>query len=119
MTLKQMYTSVQMPCCVCQVTIPENGQSFALIYSIEDPGNANSPVGGVGIQVMGPDDGYICQFSKDIKPFWASRHNLELGAVLKPSPTASSRKQLRAPVSEVSTLFSASPCELLIVSWGL
>eukprot|EP00878_Enallax_costatus_P029304 GHUV01031756.1.p1 GENE.GHUV01031756.1~~GHUV01031756.1.p1 ORF type:complete len:461 (+),score=103.09 GHUV01031756.1:601-1983(+) len=98
-----------------KVTIPENGQSFALIYSIEDPGNANSPVGGVGIQVMGPDDGYICQFSKDIKPFWASRHNLELGAVLKPSPTASSRKQLRAPVSEaefstaVEQGFQASP----------
>lgn len=44
-----------------QVTIPENGQSFALIYSIEDPADPRSPVGGVGAQVMGPDDGYICQ----------------------------------------------------------
>jgi len=34
-----------------QVTIPENGQSFALIYSIEDPGDPSSPVGGVGVQV--------------------------------------------------------------------
>lgn len=34
-----------------QVTIPENGQSFCLIYSIEDPGDPNSPVGGVGAQV--------------------------------------------------------------------
>jgi hypothetical protein len=35
-----------------QVTIPENGQSFALIYSIEDPGDPSSPVGGLGVQVM-------------------------------------------------------------------
>jgi hypothetical protein len=48
-----------------QVTIPENGQSFALIYSIEDPADPRSPVGGVGAQVMGPDDGYICQVGQD------------------------------------------------------
>lgn len=83
------------------MTIPENGQSFALIYSIEDPGNSSSPIGGIGVQVMGPDDGYICQHSKDIRPFWASRHKLELGAVLKYRNTASSSRQLRGPVSEV------------------
>lgn len=65
-----------------QVTIPENGQSFALIYSIEDP-LANTPQAGVGLQVMGPNDGYICQFSKDVRTFWASRNSLELGATFQ------------------------------------
>lgn len=84
-----------------KVTIPENGQSFALIYSIEDPGDPSSPVGGVGVQVMGPDDGYICQFSKDVGTFWASRNNLELGATFKQATT----RRLRQPVSEAE--FSA------------
>uniref|UniRef100_A0A383VS04 Tocopherol cyclase n=1 Tax=Tetradesmus obliquus TaxID=3088 RepID=A0A383VS04_TETOB len=98
-----------------KVTIPENGQSFALIYSIEDPSNPSSPVGGVGVQVMGPDDGYICQFSRDTEPFWASRHNLELGATLKPKPTAAGQRQLRRPVPQaefsaaVEQGFQASP----------
>lgn len=84
---------------IVQVTIPENGQSFALIYSIEDPGDPRSPVGGVGVQVMGPDDGYICQFSKDVSPFWASRNTLELGSSFRQRST----RRLREPVSEVRT----------------
>ncbi|KAF6251155.1 tocopherol cyclase-domain-containing protein [Scenedesmus sp. NREL 46B-D3] len=98
-----------------KVTIPENGQSFALIYSVEDPSNPSSPVGGVGVQVMGPDDGYICQFSRDTEVFWASRHNLELGATLTAKPTAAGRRRLRRPVPEtefnaaVEQGFQASP----------
>jgi hypothetical protein len=42
-------------CCslaVCrQVTIPETGQSFALIFSVEDPHNSGGPLSGVGVQV--------------------------------------------------------------------
>jgi hypothetical protein len=34
-----------------QVTIPENGQSFALIYSVEDPSNPSAATAGVGVQV--------------------------------------------------------------------
>jgi hypothetical protein len=89
------------------VTIPENGQSFALIYSVEDPSNPSSPVGGVGVQVMGPDDGYICQFNRDTDAFWASRHNLELGATLKAKPTAAEQRRLRQPVSQVWTHLAA------------
>eukprot|EP00879_Flechtneria_rotunda_P016277 GHRR01017030.1.p1 GENE.GHRR01017030.1~~GHRR01017030.1.p1 ORF type:complete len:251 (+),score=65.45 GHRR01017030.1:173-925(+) len=88
-----------------KVTIPENGQSFALIYSIEDPANLNSPVGGIGVQVMGPDDGYICQFNRNTDPFWASRHRLELGAVFKQRPTTAGRPLLRQPVPQAE--FSA------------
>ncbi|KAI8472481.1 MAG: tocopherol cyclase-domain-containing protein [Monoraphidium minutum] len=71
-----------------KVTIPENGQSFALIYSVEDPGDSRSGVRGVGVQVMGADDGYICQFSKDTSAFWGARNSLELGACLRPAPAA-------------------------------
>jgi tocopherol cyclase len=80
-----------------QVTIPENGQSFALIYSIEDPGDPRSPVGGMGVQVMGPDDGYICQHSTDVSSFWASRNALELGGSFRQRST----RRPREPVSEV------------------
>lgn len=63
-----------------RVTLPGDGQSFALIYSIEDPrgGRATS---GVGAQVMGPDDGYLIQYSSDVTKFWADRYSLALGAV--------------------------------------
>jgi hypothetical protein len=32
---------------------------------------------------MGPDDGYICQFTKERAPFWADPGALALGATLK------------------------------------
>ncbi|KAG2489345.1 hypothetical protein HYH03_012175 [Edaphochlamys debaryana] len=67
--------------------MPETGQSFALIYSIEDP-LGNTTQAGVGLQVMGPDDGYICQFSPDVNTFWAARNRPALGATFKPSRTA-------------------------------
>ncbi len=86
-----------------KVTDPETGDSFALIYSVEDPGAAaadaapgagsvlgtsgqaelQAPHQGVGVQVMGPD-GYCCQFSRDTRSFWANAHRLELGATLRP-----------------------------------
>ncbi|MEW5297492.1 MAG: hypothetical protein WDW36_000698 [Sanguina aurantia] len=73
-----------------KVTIPENGQSFALIYSVEDPGLPGSKAGGVGVQVMGPDDGYICQHTRSVSGFWADQNSLTLGATLqsrRSSPT--------------------------------
>lgn len=110
-----------------QVQLPETGQSFALIYSIEDP-LGNTPQAGVGLQVrratrqraagghslhrvpqrlhrarvclvkvsqsqsqvMGPDDGYICQFTPNVTGFWAERNRLALGATFKPANTTAS-----------------------------
>jgi hypothetical protein len=46
---------------------------------------------------MGPDDGYICQFDRDVSHFWASRNALELGATIKQR----SARRLRGPVTEV------------------
>lgn len=62
-----------------RVCLPGAANSFALIYSIEDP-RADSVFSGVGAQVMGPKDGYILQYSKDTSSFWADRGRLALGA---------------------------------------
>lgn len=74
-----------------KVSIPEEKQSFAWMYSVEDPGAAtvNSlPFGnlfqgntfpGVGAQIMGADDKYLFQFDEIVTPFWGSRHELALG----------------------------------------
>ena len=65
-----------------RVTLPGNAKSFALIYSIEDP-TGSTPLRGLGAQVMGPDDGYLCQYSKDISSFWADKSQLALGAAFR------------------------------------
>ena len=67
-----------------KVTLPGDGQSFALIYSVEDPSD-NNKHSGVGAQVMGPDDGYLLQYSprQVQQQFWADRSDLALGAVFK------------------------------------
>ena len=63
------------------------------------------------MQVMGPDDGYICQFDKDVKTFWASRNSLELGATFKPAAGAAARIP-QTILSEVSRASRAcmQPC---------
>uniref|UniRef100_A0A7S3VSV1 Tocopherol cyclase n=1 Tax=Dunaliella tertiolecta TaxID=3047 RepID=A0A7S3VSV1_DUNTE len=74
-----------------RVTVPEaDGESFALIYSIEDPAGT-SPNAGLGVQVMGPKDGYLCQFSRNTGSFWADQHGLALGATIKPRGAVSPR----------------------------
>ena len=49
-----------------RVTLPGDGASFALIYSIEDPAGGGR-CAGVGAQVMGPDDGYLLQYSPQVQ----------------------------------------------------
>eukprot|EP00873_Tetraselmis_striata_P022254 jgi/Tetstr1/442518/TSEL_030616.t1 len=74
-----------------KVYIPEEDTSFALIYSIEDPAN-DTKTAGVGAQIMGPDDGYLLQYSKDVDSFWASARELQLGATFRPAPRSSGRR---------------------------
>jgi len=50
-----------------------------------------SPNGGVGVQVMGPDDGYLCQFSRSTGAFWADPNDLALGATFQAKGAASPR----------------------------
>ncbi len=68
---------------------------------MEDPGNPSSGVRGVGCQVMGADDGYICQFEKDTGAFWGARNSLELGACFKTRPGVRAAGAPRQVVAQV------------------
>ncbi|KAL2631964.1 hypothetical protein R1flu_016650 [Riccia fluitans] len=79
-----------------KVSIPEVKDSFAWMYSAEDPGSCDSATGGldsivsgpkfpgIGAQVMGANDQYLFQFDRDVKTFWGSRHELSLGHTFLP-----------------------------------
>uniref|UniRef100_A0A0A9C7D9 Uncharacterized protein n=1 Tax=Arundo donax TaxID=35708 RepID=A0A0A9C7D9_ARUDO len=40
---------------------------------------------GVGAQILGADDKYICQFTEKSNNFWGSRHELMLGNTFIPN----------------------------------
>ncbi|PON37269.1 Tocopherol cyclase [Parasponia andersonii] len=73
-----------------KVSIPGRRQSFCFMYSVENPAFRGklTPLEvlqfgprftGVGAQILGADDKYICQFSEESRSFWGSRHELMLG----------------------------------------
>lgn len=53
-----------------RVTLPGVGQTFAFMYSIEDPAGGQLHSGG-GAQILGPDDRYLCRTFPDVDTFWA------------------------------------------------
>ncbi|MDH6059052.1 tocopherol cyclase family protein [Chrysosporum bergii ANA360D] len=61
-----------------RVTLPHCGQTFAFMYSIEDP-IGGQPHSGGAAQVLGANDEYICRTFPDVKKFWGSRDILALG----------------------------------------
>ncbi|OUL22034.1 tocopherol cyclase family protein [Nostoc sp. 106C] len=61
-----------------RVTLPDCGQTFAFMYSIEDP-IGNQPHSGGAAQILGPQDEYLCRTFPDVNKFWASRDVLALG----------------------------------------
>ncbi|MBE9113704.1 tocopherol cyclase family protein [Nodosilinea sp. LEGE 07298] len=61
-----------------RVTLPETGQTFAFMYSIEDPAGGQPNSGGTA-QILGPDDGYFCRTFPDVSQFWAWKEGLGLG----------------------------------------
>lgn len=83
-----------------RVTLPGDGQSFALIYSIDNPLGVQ-PLSGVGAQVMGPDDSYLIHYSKNVADFWADRNSLALGAVFQAASPSRRLAALKQPLSEV------------------
>ncbi|KAM7493307.1 hypothetical protein LguiB_027916 [Lonicera macranthoides] len=73
-----------------KVSIPEKRQSFCFMYSVENPAFTKKPSGfellqhgdrstGVGAQILGPDDKYICQYTEESHNFWGSKCTLTLG----------------------------------------
>ncbi|AFZ37164.1 tocopherol cyclase [Stanieria cyanosphaera PCC 7437] len=61
-----------------RVTIPEIAQTFAFMYSIEDPSGEQANSGGAA-QILGIDEEYICRTFPNLKKFWAVKDYLGLG----------------------------------------
>eukprot|EP00850_Spirogloea_muscicola_P012260 SM000078S22119 [mRNA] locus=s78:470484:473030:+ [translate_table: standard] len=75
-----------------KVSIPEDKQSFAWMYSAEDQGIVGSEASdsvarfpGVGAQVLGPNDQYLFQYSNDVKRFWGDKQDFSLSYIFSPS----------------------------------
>ncbi|WP_315788404.1 tocopherol cyclase family protein [Fischerella sp. JS2] len=61
-----------------RVTLPDEDQSFAFMYSIEDPIGGKLHSGGAA-QILGPNDEYLCRTFPEVKNFWAKPDVLALG----------------------------------------
>lgn len=61
-----------------RVTLPGPRQTFAFMYSIEDP-IGGRPYSGGAAQILGPDDEYLCRTFPEVDRFWAWSHELGLG----------------------------------------
>ena len=61
-----------------RVTLPSHRQTFAFMYSIEDPAGNSSHSGG-SAQILGANDEYLCRTFPDVRKFWAWRNALGLG----------------------------------------
>ncbi len=60
-----------------RVTLPEIAQTFAFMYSIEDPIGGQSNSGGA-VQILGIDEEYLSRSFPDVKQFRTSYNSLEL-----------------------------------------
>ncbi|KAK9841356.1 hypothetical protein WJX74_004431 [Apatococcus lobatus] len=70
------------------VNMGKPGETFALIFSAEDP--SGDRLSGMGVQVMGPGDTYLLHHELNIDTFWADKRSLALGACFKAAAGKSS-----------------------------
>lgn len=61
-----------------RVTLPQENQTFAFMYSIEDP-VVGKPLSGGAAQILGPNDEYLWRTFPDVNKFWADSDVLALG----------------------------------------
>lgn len=61
-----------------RVTLPQPQQTFAFMYSIEDPVGGQPHSGGAA-QILGPDDSYLCRTFGNVANFWGWPNGLGLG----------------------------------------
>ena len=61
-----------------RLTLPEIKQTFAFMYSIENPLGDNYYSGGA-VQILGIEEQYICRSLPSVKQFWASKDNFSFG----------------------------------------
>ncbi len=71
-----------------RLTLPQIGQTFGFMYSIDDPGGGKPHSGGAA-QILGAGDRYLCRTFPDVKNFWAAKNYLGLGHWRKPYLTIS------------------------------
>ncbi len=60
-----------------RVTLPQWGQSFAFMYSIDDP-MGGKPHSGGAAQILGENEHYLYRLFPNINTFWASEQQLAL-----------------------------------------
>ncbi|MGB3299514.1 MAG: tocopherol cyclase family protein [Phormidesmis sp.] len=77
-----------------RLTLPDPGQTFAFMYSIDDPAGGSDYSGGAA-QILGPNEAYYCRSFPDAAQFWAWPHRLGLGHWR--SARASSRSRYLSP----------------------
>ncbi|MGF1481246.1 MAG: tocopherol cyclase family protein [Cyanophyceae cyanobacterium] len=61
-----------------RVTLPQQKQTFAFMYSIEDP-IGNQPHSGGAAQILGPDDQYLWRTFPEVGGFWGAQDRLAFG----------------------------------------
>ncbi len=84
-----------------RLTLPDSGDTFAFMYSIDDPAGGGEHSGGAA-QILGPNEAYYCRTFPDVAGFWAWPHRLGLGhwrwrSLPRESHTPSNRPRYLAP----------------------
>lgn len=87
-----------------RLTLPELGESFAFMYSIEDP-QGGTPYSGGTAQILGPRHEYLCRTFPDVRLFWGDRRAFALRHS-RQSPHASNK--LNKQIAEFPS-FSREP----------
>lgn len=86
-----------------RITLPDMGQNFAFMYSIDDP-IGGQPHSGGAAQILGPDEEYLCRIFPEVKGFWADINALALGhwgkTDLQIKPQLLSPEQFRCHVQQ-------------------
>ena len=66
-----------------KLTLPEIKQTFAFMYSLEDPlgrsKKAQRNNSGGAVQILGIDEEYLCRTFPHVKGFWADKHSFSFG----------------------------------------
>jgi tocopherol cyclase len=61
-----------------RLTLPDVSETFAFMYSIDDPAGSAEYSGGAA-QILGPHEAYYCRSFPNVDQFWAWPHRLGLG----------------------------------------
>ncbi|MGK7888057.1 MAG: tocopherol cyclase family protein [Leptolyngbyaceae cyanobacterium] len=85
-----------------RVTLPAHQETFAFMYSIEDP-IGNQPNSGGAAQILGPQDNYLCRTFRNTQTFTASPTTLRLSHHHSHSRSAERKSKATPPLSHSPT----------------